>query len=374
MALLGAQFVNAVSPNPVGSLQAYAGPNAPTGWLLCDGSSYSTSAYPELYDAIGYAYGGSGANFNVPDLRGRLPVGKDNMGGTTAGRMTTGQTGSPTWTGNPTTLGSSAGSDKHTLSTAQMPQHNHNVQENSGNGAILGGHFTGGSSSYAGNIASNAYPVFVSNTGSSHAHPNVQPVLVTNYIIRAQSDAPRSGLAYGSTPPIVTQLPSNPQFGDVVTYIADATNGVAWSLQYDGSGSYPWKFVGGPPLFDLVSATGQTTTSSSYTALATAGPTLTLPLAGDYDVNISAQTASTAAAHYAGFSSYDVGATAANDAWAVMFGVNYGPGYGSNADRTYRHTGLAASTSLVAKYRTPQSVQVYFNERILTATPVRVAA
>ncbi len=176
------------------------------------------------------------------------------------------------------------------------------------------------------------------------------------------------------TPPLVTQLPSNPTVGDTVMYAADATNGVYWNLYYDGIGSYPWKYVGGPPLLDLVSASGETTTSSSYTALATAGPTLTLPLAGDYDVNISAQTASTAAAHYAGFSSYDVGATAANDAWAVMFGVNYGPGYGSNADRTYRHTGLAASTSLVAKYRTPQSVQVYFNERILTATPVRVAA
>ena len=176
------------------------------------------------------------------------------------------------------------------------------------------------------------------------------------------------------TPPLVTQLPTNPTVGDTVIYAADATDGVYWNLYYDGIGSYPWKYVGGPPLLDFVSAAGQTSTSSSYTALATAGPTLTLPLAGDYDVNISAQTASTAAAHYAGFSSYDVGATAANDAWAVMFGVNYGPGYGSNADRTYRHTGLAASTSLVAKYRTPQSVQVYFNERILTATPVRVAA
>lgn len=55
-------------------------------------------------------------------------------------------------------------------------------------------------------------------------------------IIKAYSDVPRSGLAYGSTPPIVTALPSNPQFGEVVTYKHTATGniGALMPMQYDG--------------------------------------------------------------------------------------------------------------------------------------------
>ncbi|NIV28780.1 MAG: hypothetical protein GWN58_04475, partial [Anaerolineae bacterium] len=47
----------------------------PSGWVLCDGTSYSTASQPDLFAVVGYTYGGSGANFNVPDLRGRMPLG-----------------------------------------------------------------------------------------------------------------------------------------------------------------------------------------------------------------------------------------------------------------------------------------------------------
>jgi hypothetical protein len=57
---------------PVGTILAYSAPNAPSGWLLCDGSSYSTSAYPDLFALIQYTFGGSGGSFNVPDFRGRF--------------------------------------------------------------------------------------------------------------------------------------------------------------------------------------------------------------------------------------------------------------------------------------------------------------
>lgn len=199
--------------------------------------------------------------------------------------------------------------------------------------------------------------------GRPHSYLRASKILQASQLLVTQSNAP-----------LVTSLPANPIVGQEVIYIADATNGVYWRLYYDGIGSYPWKFVGGPPILNRVFANGESTTSSSYAALTTAGPTLTLPLAGDYDVNISAITASTAAAHYSGISSYDVGATGASDTWGAHFGVNYGPGFGSHSNKTYRHAGLAASTLLVGKYRAPQSVQVYFNERVLTATPVRVAS
>jgi hypothetical protein len=128
---------------------------------------------------------------------------------------------------------------------------------------------------------------------ASSSSPQDGPAyLVTNYIIRAVADAPRSGLAYGSTPPIVTALPSNPQFGDVVTYIADATNGVAWNLQYDATGTYPWKFIGGAPL--NASAVGTYTTpatgaTSNYVNSGLSGsPTITAPLSGDYITRVNA--------------------------------------------------------------------------------------
>ena len=61
----------------VGEIKMWGGSaiNLPAGWLTCDGSSLSTTAYPNLFAAIGYSYCGSGSSFNLPDLRGRTAVG-----------------------------------------------------------------------------------------------------------------------------------------------------------------------------------------------------------------------------------------------------------------------------------------------------------
>ena len=70
---------------PVGSLIMFAGSSAPTGWLLCNGQSLSTTGtYAALHAAIGYTYGGSGASFNVPDLLGRAPIGVGTGSGLSA--------------------------------------------------------------------------------------------------------------------------------------------------------------------------------------------------------------------------------------------------------------------------------------------------
>lgn len=61
---------------PAGALVPYAGSAAPSGYLLCDGSSYLRDSYPDLFTAIGTTYGAAdGTHFNVPDMRGRMPVG-----------------------------------------------------------------------------------------------------------------------------------------------------------------------------------------------------------------------------------------------------------------------------------------------------------
>lgn len=56
---------------PAGVIQAYAGPvgKIPEGWILCDGKVLPVGGYQRLFNAIGYTWGGSGANFRVPDGR-----------------------------------------------------------------------------------------------------------------------------------------------------------------------------------------------------------------------------------------------------------------------------------------------------------------
>jgi len=65
---------------PVGTIVAFAGDatNVPEGWLLCNGAPKSTTEYKQLYDVIGYTWGGSGSSFNLPDLRGRFLRGVDD--------------------------------------------------------------------------------------------------------------------------------------------------------------------------------------------------------------------------------------------------------------------------------------------------------
>jgi microcystin-dependent protein len=61
---------------PAGMIFPYGGTVPPTGAELCNGASYAIAGkYNRLFTAIGYAFGGSGANFNVPDLRRRVPFG-----------------------------------------------------------------------------------------------------------------------------------------------------------------------------------------------------------------------------------------------------------------------------------------------------------
>lgn len=361
MALLGAQFVNAVSPNPVGSLQAYAGASAPTGWLLCDGTSYTTAAYPELYSVLGYTYGGSGSNFSVPDLRGRVLVGKgthvdvdalgDNDGSSLANRRPKHQ---------------------HTL---YDPTHKHDAY-----GTIDNINVGAGGTGYARNLFAYNLPTTYSATGvkvnpegaASSSSPQDGPAyLVTNYIIKAVADAPRSGLAYGSTPPIVTALPANPQFGDVVTYIADAANGVAWNLQYDASGTYPWKFIGGAPLYASTTGTTASYSGTSFALAASGNLSASLPLAGDYWTSLTLLgTNGTAGAWWmAGLSGPGSSATDQQAARAIQHATgNWWSNGAVSCPRTFTAPG-----TVEVQYRVTSGA-AQFAERGFSLTPVRVKA
>lgn len=79
-----------------GTVTHFANTVAPRGYLVCDGTAHSTTQYPELFNAIGYTYGGAGASFNVPDLRGEFIRGIDNGRGADPARVLgSWQSGSP---------------------------------------------------------------------------------------------------------------------------------------------------------------------------------------------------------------------------------------------------------------------------------------
>ena len=74
---------------PTGTMVAYGGATAPSNWLLCYGQAVSRTTYSDLFGIISTSYGvGDGSTtFNLPDMRGRVPLGKDNMGGASANRV-----------------------------------------------------------------------------------------------------------------------------------------------------------------------------------------------------------------------------------------------------------------------------------------------
>jgi microcystin-dependent protein len=150
-----------------------------------------------------WGVGDGSTTFNLPDARDRVSVGRGNMGGTAAGRITAAGVGNPGIETN--RIGTSGGVDRHTLSTAQLaahthtasastsitdPGHAHNVAFVIGADAVGSGERLQASPSTGAYISASsttgitaATTVSVNNAGGGEAHPNVQPTRVTNKII-----------------------------------------------------------------------------------------------------------------------------------------------------------------------------------------------
>jgi len=145
---------------------------APVDWAFCNGALMSISANSTLFNLIGTTYGGDGVNtFALPNLQSRVPI---HMGTSRAGI--------------PYVIGQMAGEEQVTLTTSQIPAHNHTAQADSNSGT---------QTSPSNNVwaASSALPYSataptvamavpaVQNTGGNQPHDNMLPYLAINFII-----------------------------------------------------------------------------------------------------------------------------------------------------------------------------------------------
>ena len=313
------QIINSVADLPVGAIIDSALPNAPTGWLLCDGSSISRTGFPELFAAIGTFYGSVDANtFTLPDLTGQIIYARPYSLRTTNGTLP--QDSSIT----------SAMIVDGTIATADIAT-----------GAVTTTQILDGTIA-AGDIANSTITSAKLATGATSAT-------------------------------YVTTLPSSPVDGQEVYYQADGTNGVIWHLRYrSGSAStYKWEYVGGTALSSEVPASEGIPASGSYGNLATVGPSVTVPLAGDYDIYAGAQL-TTNAVNYIFIGLSIDGAGVAE--WANMY---QDPAGANNqvsrrgVKTVTRGAGSPNTGRILMQYRSGSGQATYYY-RFIFAVPIRV--
>jgi microcystin-dependent protein len=157
----------------VGEIRMFAGNFAPNGWMFCEGQTLPISENEVLFQLIGTTYGGDGEEtFNLPNLASRVPI-----------HMGTGPDGTTYQ------LGEMAGTEQETLTTQQIPSHNHAYLASTNSGTQIDSN---------GNVmcASPTVDYWVVDTptaplaasalgpvGGSQPHENTQPFLCINFII-----------------------------------------------------------------------------------------------------------------------------------------------------------------------------------------------
>jgi microcystin-dependent protein len=157
----------------IGEIRMFGGSFAPAGWAFCDGSPIPISENETLFNLIGTTYGGDGQEtFNLPDMRGRIPIHQ----GTVAG--------------NTFTIGEQGGSETVTLTVQQIPVHSHAAicTADAGTQAAPAQNIWAGCAQQV-YVAANLGIAAVMNAqivqpaGGSQPHDNMAPYLVISFII-----------------------------------------------------------------------------------------------------------------------------------------------------------------------------------------------
>ena len=146
---------------------------APRGWAFCDGQVLPINQNQSLYSLLGTTYGGDGrTSFALPDMRGRCAVHRGDNGGLDVA------------------LGQKGGQETHTLTSAEMPSHNHSehaasTDASAGSDDPAGGVLAnnGANNFSSGNPNASLGSVTIANAGGGQAHENMQPFLALNYCI-----------------------------------------------------------------------------------------------------------------------------------------------------------------------------------------------
>jgi microcystin-dependent protein len=160
-------FTPPAAGNYIGDIKYSAQTTSHGSWLLCNGASVSTTTYSGLFALIGYTFGGSGANFTLPDLRGAV----------------TGAIGTGSYTGaTARTLGQFVGEESHVLTVAELAAHQHEAGFSS-NDTPSNRFGIGTTTTPARLDYDSTRPLFTaggaltSSVGSSTAHNTMQPTL-----------------------------------------------------------------------------------------------------------------------------------------------------------------------------------------------------
>lgn len=203
--------------------------------------------------------------------------------------------------------------------------------------------------------------------------PLVNPTVVAAGSVTNASVATSAAIEQGKLKNLaapVTALPASPVDGDMCVFQADATNGVYWLLRYRaGSASaYKWECVGGGPLVAEID-TSEATASTTYADLATVGPSLTVPLAGDYVISFGFRGSNNTAGFWS-LASFAVGAAAAADADSCVH-VSASANARSSVERSRKKAAVAAASAIVMKYSADGNTAT-FVYRFLQVLPIRV--
>lgn len=171
----------------IGEIRIFAGNFAPRNWALCDGTSMEVSQNTALFSILGTTYGGDGrTNFNLPDLRGRVPIHEGTGPGLPNYR-----------------LGQYGGSETETVTEAQMPSHNHaeiavaSLPQAGGGSEDPANHALGlsvGANIYGDpNNLVNMATGSLGSTSGGQSRNNMQPYLTLNFIIALVGTYPSRG-------------------------------------------------------------------------------------------------------------------------------------------------------------------------------------